>query len=412
MNTAIRIENVSKKYRLGEVGTGTLSHDLHRLWASLRGQPDPFAKVGEVNDREQGGGEYAWALKDVTFDVSQGEILGIIGRNGAGKSTLLKLLSRVTAPTTGCIKTKGRIASLLEVGTGFHPELTGRENVYLNGAIMGMTRNEVMKRLDEIVEFSGCAKYIDTPVKRYSSGMTVRLGFSVAAHLDCEILIVDEVLAVGDISFQQKCLGKIREISRGSGRTVIFVSHNMASVQSLCTSASLMEMGTVKATGDVSKIVEEYLSLEINKKIKSSIFKNGFSLQNDAGLFFQANCGDDIEIAFGVNSLEQIDSLSVGFLILGYDDVVLGGASSKMVLTYAKKTANRWYVRLTLIKPNLIQGEYKVKIYLGDGQVDQVSFDECLRLRINEFDVYRIGRALPSAWGKVFFNVNWDLEAG
>ncbi len=260
MTTAIRFENVSKQYRLGEVGTGTLSNDLHRTWAKLRGKPDPFAMVGAVNDREQRGGEYVWALKDVTFDVEQGEILGIIGRNGAGKSTLLKLLSRVTAPTTGYIKAKGRIASLLEVGTGFHPELTGRENVYLNGAILGMRRHEITKQLDDIVEFSGCAKYIDTPVKRYSSGMMVRLGFAVAAHLQCEILVVDEVLAVGDAEFQKRCINRMRDIA-GQGRTVIFVSHSLATITSLCKTAVLLDQGSKVFCGTAQEVVSEYLKV-------------------------------------------------------------------------------------------------------------------------------------------------------
>lgn len=280
MSIALKIENVSKMYRLGTVGTGTLSHDLNRWWAMLRGKEDPTLRIGQVNDRtksretsdEQGESSrssklatrnsvpnYVWALKDINLEVQEGEILGIIGRNGAGKSTLLKLLSRVTAPTAGSIKARGRIASLLEVGTGFHPELTGRENVYLNGAIMGMTRCEVAKRLDEIVEFSGCAKYIDTPVKRYSSGMTVRLGFAVAAHLECEILIVDEVLAVGDVEFQRKCLKKMREISKGSGKTILFVSHVMESVRALCTKGLLLQNGTVFQQGDNEEIISAYL---------------------------------------------------------------------------------------------------------------------------------------------------------
>lgn len=259
MATAIKIENLSKQYRLGEVGTGTLSHDLHRVWAKLRGKPDPFAKVGGDNNREQAGGEYVWALKDVSFEVQQGEILGIIGRNGAGKSTLLKMLSRVTAPTAGKIKTKGRIASLLEVGTGFHPELTGRENIYLNGAIMGMTRTEINKRLDEIVEFSGCAKYIDTPVKRYSSGMTVRLGFAVAAHLDCETLVVDEVLAVGDADFQKKCIGKMQDVATNGGRTVLFVSHQLNMVSLLCERVCILGAGSITSMGQTADIVAEYV---------------------------------------------------------------------------------------------------------------------------------------------------------
>ena len=235
-NIAIKVENLSKQYRLGQVGTGTISHDINRWWHLMRGKEDPYLKIGESNDRtSKGNSEYVWALRDINFEVEKGEVLGIIGKNGAGKSTLLKLLSKVTSPTIGAIKTKGRIASLLEVGTGFHPEMTGRENIYMNGTIMGMSRQEISAKLDEIVEFAGVSRYIDTPVKRYSSGMTVRLGFSIAAHLEPEILIVDEVLAVGDAEFQKKAIGKMQDVSKGEGRPVLFVSHNMASVRALCS---------------------------------------------------------------------------------------------------------------------------------------------------------------------------------
>lgn len=236
MATAIEFNDISKLYRLGLVSTGTLVHDLTRWWTiNVQGREDPYLKIGETNDRAtKGESDYVWALKDIDFKVEQGDVVGIIGKNGAGKSTLLKILSRVTAPTTGTIKAKGRIGSLLEVGTGFHPEMTGRENIYLNGAILGMTKPEITKKLDEIIDFSGCERYIDTPVKRYSSGMMVRLGFAVAAHLDPEILVVDEVLAVGDAEFQKKAIGKMQDVSKGEGRTVLFVSHNMASVRQLC----------------------------------------------------------------------------------------------------------------------------------------------------------------------------------
>lgn len=228
----LKAENISKQYRLGQVGTGTLSHDLNRMWHKMRGKDDPYLKIGETNNRaEKGKSEYVWSLQNINFEIEQGDAVGIIGRNGAGKSTLLKLLSKVTKPTSGKIYTRGRIASLLEVGTGFHPEMTGRENVYLNGAILGMTRKEISRKFDEIVDFSGVERYIDTPVKRYSSGMYVRLAFAVAAHLESEILIVDEVLAVGDAEFQKKCLGKMGDVTKGEGRTVLFVSHNMTAVK-------------------------------------------------------------------------------------------------------------------------------------------------------------------------------------
>jgi lipopolysaccharide transport system ATP-binding protein len=258
---SIVFENISKQYRLGLVSTGTIAHDLNRWWTmNILRREDPYLKIGETNDRsKKGSSEYVWALKDINFKVEQGDVVGIIGKNGAGKSTLLKLLSRVTAPTTGCIKARGRIASLLEVGTGFHPEMTGRENIYMNGAIMGMTKQEIGRKLDEIIDFSGCERYIDTPVKRYSSGMTVRLGFAIAAHLEPEILVVDEVLAVCDAEFQKKAIGKMKDVSQGGGRTVLFVSHNMAAVKSLCKKGVLLENGMVKETGDVDTVVGHYL---------------------------------------------------------------------------------------------------------------------------------------------------------
>jgi len=259
--TAIEFNNISKQYRLGLVSTRTLSHDLNRWWVTkILRKEDPYLKIGSVNDRASAAdSDYVWALKDINFKVEQGDVVGIIGKNGAGKSTLLKLLSRVTTPTTGTIKARGRIASLLEVGTGFHPEMTGRENIYMNGAIMGMTKTEITRKLDEIVDFAGVERYIDTPVKRYSSGMMVRLGFAVAAHLDPEILVVDEVLAVGDAEFQKKAIGKMQDVSKGEGRTVLFVSHNMASLRMLCYEGVLLENGRVKAIGEINEICDLYL---------------------------------------------------------------------------------------------------------------------------------------------------------
>ena len=259
---AIKFENISKQYRLGEIGTGTLSHDLNRWWYRVRGLEDPYLKIGDTNDRTcKGESDYVWALKDINFEVKQGEVLGIIGKNGAGKSTLLKILSKVTKPTTGVIKARGRSASLLEVGTGFHPEMTGRENIYMNGAIMGMTKAEITRKFDEIVDFAGVERYIDTPVKRYSSGMTVRLGFAIAAHLEPEILVVDEVLAVGDAEFQKKAVGKMQDVSRNEGRTVLFVSHNMSAIKNLCSSGLILSQGHLYLRQCIEKCVEEYLNL-------------------------------------------------------------------------------------------------------------------------------------------------------
>lgn len=261
MATAIEFNHVSKQYRLGLVSTRTLSHDLDRWFqTSILRREDPYLKIGEVNDRaSKGSSEYVWALRDIDFKVEQGDVVGIIGKNGAGKSTLLKLLSKVTAPTTGTIRARGRIASLLEVGTGFHQEMTGRENIYMNGAILGMTKQEITSKLDEIVAFSGCERYLDTPVKRYSSGMMVRLGFAVAAHLDPEILVVDEVLAVGDAEFQKKAIGKMQDISHGEGRTVLFVSHNMHSIKQLCNSGVVLKNGSVDYIGAVNDAVDYYV---------------------------------------------------------------------------------------------------------------------------------------------------------
>ena len=259
--TAIEFDHVGKQYRLGLVSTGTLAHDLNRFWQTkILHREDPYLKIGETNDRsKKGESDYVWALRDIDFKVEQGDVVGIIGRNGAGKSTLLKLLSRVTAPTTGVIRARGRIGSLLEVGTGFHPEMTGRENIFMNGTIMGMTTAEIKRKLDEIVDFSGCERYLDTPVKRYSSGMMVRLGFAVAAHLEPEILVVDEVLAVGDAEFQKKAIGKMQDVSRGGGRTVLFVSHNMRSVRNLCTSSVVLENGRIAFLGDVDSGISYYM---------------------------------------------------------------------------------------------------------------------------------------------------------
>ena len=276
----IKVENLSKAYQIGQIGTGTISRDIERFWLTkIMGKDDPFLKIGETNDRSsKGNSDIVWSLKEVNFEINEGEAVGIIGKNGAGKSTLLKLLSRVTAPTTGEIKVKGRIASLLEVGTGFHPELSGRENIYLNGAILGMRKKEITSKLDEIIDFSGVERYIDTPVKRYSSGMYVRLAFAVAAHLESEILIVDEVLAVGDAEFQKKCLGKMGDISKGQGRTVLFVSHNMAAVQSLCSKGLVLNNGRVQFEGSISGAVNQYL-----KQFTQDLREVQYTLDNAPG---------------------------------------------------------------------------------------------------------------------------------
>lgn len=285
-NAVIEFNHISKQYILGMIGTGTLNQDLNRWWAKVRGKEDPFLKVGEVNDRsKKADSRFVWALRNVDFKVQQGEVVGIIGKNGAGKSTLLKILSRVTSPTVGDIKIKGRIASLLEVGTGFHPEMTGRENIYMNGCIMGMTKQEIACKFDEIVDFAGVEKYIDTPVKRYSSGMMVRLGFAIAAHLEPEILVVDEVLAVGDAEFQKKAIGKMQDVSKGEGRTVLFVSHNMAAVRSLCTRGILLKDGSIDYMGTVPDTINRYINTQDSVNLSRIVdnikwVKNTLSITN------------------------------------------------------------------------------------------------------------------------------------
>ena len=341
MSTAIKIENVSKQYRLGVISTGTLSHDLNRWWTTkILRKEDPYLKIGSVNDRSQkADSEYVWALKDINMEIEQGDVVGIIGKNGAGKSTLLKLLSRVTKPTTGCIKYKGRIASLREVGTGFHPEMTGRENIYMNGAIMGMTKHEITRKLDEIVDFSGCERYIDTPVKRYSSGMTVRLGFAIAAHLDPEILVVDEVLAVGDAEFQKKAIGKMQDVSKGEGRTVLFVSHNMASIRQLCKHGVLLEKGMVNFSGDVNTVVNKYVSThksnmsedlalwkkrEGNGRVK---FQRVYVTDREGKELETVLTGSDVVFNFDVYAKDCCE-IDLGFSFFTTDDVMISNLYS------------------------------------------------------------------------------------
>jgi lipopolysaccharide transport system ATP-binding protein len=308
-NIAIEFEHVSKQYRLGLVSTKTLSHDIRRFWiTNVLGKEDPYLKIGETNDRaSKGNSEYVWALRDIDFKVEQGDVVGIIGKNGAGKSTLLKLLSRVTGPTTGTIRAHGRIGSLLEVGTGFHGEMTGRENIFMNGAILGMSRAEIQSKLDEIIDFSGCERYIDTPVKRYSSGMTVRLGFAVAAFLEPEILVVDEVLAVGDAEFQKKAIGKMKDVSQGQGRTVLFVSHNMGSIRQLCTRGVLLKNGMIDFMGDVNETVSRYLVAnigEVDTEIIERLDKIGNKKVEITNIAFKQANGEYITEAFMGEPLE------------------------------------------------------------------------------------------------------------
>jgi len=374
---AIEVRNLSKVYRLGEIGTGTLSRDLHRAIARLMGKEDPFLKVGEANDRaRKGSTDIVYSLKDLNFDIVQGDVVGIIGRNGAGKSTLLKILSRVTTPTTGEARIRGRIASLLEVGTGFHPELTGKENIFLNGAILGMRKWEIRKKFDEIVEFSGVERYIDTPVKRYSSGMYVRLAFAVAAHLESEILVVDEVLAVGDAEFQKKCLGKMGEISRGQGRTILFVSHNMAAVKQLCNKGIVLEKGVVVFQGTEHDSVLRYQSSS-NLRRSYSFNQNSEKFENDnirilefevsplTGSFVSISSGILFKLSF-FNHLEGIN-LDVTFELRSVDETIVfhhGAFVSKR-----NDSLKGVYTIEGQLPPNLINaGVYKFKLIFGKDQ--------------------------------------------
>lgn len=377
-NLAIKLENISKLYRLGQVGTGTLQQDIKRWWWKMRGKGDPFAKVGEVNDRStKGVSDYIWALKDVNFEVEKGEVLGIIGRNGAGKSTLLKILSKTTSPTSGSIKINGRIASLLEVGTGFHPELTGRENIYLNGAILGMTKREIRSKFDEIVDFSGVERYIDTPVKRYSSGMYVRLAFAVAAHLEPEILIVDEVLAVGDAEFQKKCLGKMKDVSVNDGRTVLFVSHNMAAVRTLCNQGLVMQNGSISYIGGALESVEYYQKLSNistffehkgnteNAPGNNNIKILKFETKPTNGDYLTISSGVDFELEF-YNNKTNIN-LDVTFELINSDEIAIFHIGE--LITVDKDSKKGIYKVQGQIPTNLLNaGTYKFNLIFGEDQ--------------------------------------------
>lgn len=383
----LKAENISKQYRLGQVGTGTLSHDLNRWWYKIRGKENPYLKIGDINDRStKGSSDYVWALQDINFEVERGEVLGIIGKNGAGKSTLLKILSKVTAPTTGSIKSRGRIASLLEVGTGFNGEMTGRENIFLNGAILGMTKKEIASKLDEIIEFSGCERYIDTPVKRYSSGMTVRLAFAVAAFLEPEILVVDEVLAVGDAEFQKKAIGKMQDISKGEGRTVLFVSHNMPAVRSLCTRGIVLEYGKVVFEGEINESVNYYLTSNINLNNSNLLLKNGcFDFNDhpkkkvkDFGIInVQIYCDDEItntlitsskvDFKFTYKLKSKFREPVLGIVVKDTDDVEILGLNNRN--TGDKLSLDSLTGTITLSFPvfRIIKSKtYSVDIYFGD----------------------------------------------
>lgn len=385
----LKAENISKQYRLGTVGTGTLSHDLNRWWHKIRGKEDPYLRIGDTNDRTtKGESDYVWALQDINFEAQRGEVLGIIGKNGAGKSTLLKILSKVTAPTTGSIKSKGRIASLLEVGTGFNGELTGRENVFLNGAILGMTKKEITSKLDEIIAFSGCERYIDTPVKRYSSGMTVRLAFAVAAFLEPEILVIDEVLAVGDAEFQKKAIGKMQDISKGEGRTVLFVSHNMAAVRSLCTRGVLLENGKVKLIGSIDEVLDKY-------SIKEDTFSQVFVSKNN-GVIMKPQLtkvlidkneieSNNLVLKATFSSPISIKNPSLGIVVFNHLSNPVFGTNSRMHNKgYIDKRCKEGTMKLTINDLPLLPGHYYISLYFGDSIADFEIYEEVLKFELKD----------------------------
>jgi len=388
-STVILVENISKAYHLGQIGTGTLSRDLQVWWAKLWGKPNPLLRIGQ-KDHGNRDGEIVWALKDVNFSVDQGEVLGIIGRNGAGKSTVLKILSRVTAPTSGRVKVKGRITSLLEVGTGFHPELTGRENIYLNGAILGMTKQEVQQKFDEIAAFAEVEKFIDTPVKRYSSGMYVRLAFAVAAHLNSEILIVDEVLAVGDRDFQKKCLGKMGDVAK-EGRTVLFVSHNLGSIQRLCSRAAIMDNGRLSSGGDVHTVIDRYVSQNTQLVgIRSDLYnlpmpswqrrlRGDLSFSKCALINSTNQCTADLKfkepftIHLELISNKKFDNMNIGIGIRSpLDEKIASVRAADYGVSYSIDPLQPLRINISINHFHLLPGHYNLLIYAlsrGEGDI-------------------------------------------
>ncbi len=409
MSTVIQIENLSKVYRLGEIGTGSFTRDMERWYARARGKEDPFTRIGEVPQMKSG---LVSSLQQINLNIGQGEAVGVVGRNGAGKSTLLKILSRVTGPTTGSVKIKGRIASLLEVGTGFHPDLTGRENIYLNGAILGMRKSEIKRKLDQIIDFSGVEKYIDTPVKRYSSGMYVRLAFAVAAHLDSDILVVDEVLAVGDAEFQKKCLGKMGEISKGEGRTVLFVSHNMSAIRQLCNRCIYLDKGRLEFSGEVNEGLSLYynsiktssagrLRFFENRKVKSSTRITGFEVKQDP----VKGC----LVSVGVESSDIVKNMEIAF---GIND----GLGLRLATFHSRFTNQQFDLQpgnnlLTCQIENffLKQESYSMNIFLGN-KFEVIDFlEEPVEFEIAEYDFYPSGIVPDGSQGNLLAPHHWHI---
>lgn len=417
----IKAEDISKQYRLGLVGTGTVRDDVKRWWYDLRGKEDPFLKIGEANNRAvKGESDYVWSLRDINFEISQGESVGIIGRNGAGKSTLLKILSQVTQPTTGKIYTKGRIASLLEVGTGFHPEMTGRENIFLNGAILGMRKDEIKRKFDEIVDFSGVERYIDTPVKRYSSGMYVRLAFAVAAHLESEILIVDEVLAVGDADFQKKCLGKMNDVSKGEGRTVLFVSHSMASVKKLCTKGLVLQNGTNVYQGGIEDVVHFYennlISTERNLEIEYTEekelpmqLKKVKLLNNRINKLF--NTLDELVFEFDLVCRKNVEGAYVTIDLKDVNDELVYWSGDYTSDRFVKNIKGEIKMACSLPQSILTSGIYNVSfaIYSPVSGVVQNEYTKIITFEIEESQSSYLSQFNINYPGKIGIPSKWDV---
>lgn len=421
MTKVIEINNLSKVYDLGLVGTGTLSKDLNRAWAKLRGKPDPYATLVELNDRtKKSSTNMVYALKDINFSVEQGEVLGIIGKNGAGKSTLLKILSQITSPSTGLIKMKGRVASLLEVGTGMHPEMTARQNIYLNGSLMGMRRHEITSKLDEIIDFAGIEKYIDTPIKRFSSGMKVRLGFAIAAFLEPEILIVDEVLAVGDAEFQKKAIGKMQDVSKGEGRTVLFVSHNMTSVKKLCSSGLVLENGMVKFTGTTEFAINNYIKENSRKQDINLLKRNdrtysGFAKFKDLLINNNepySNFSKELNFRIEIISNRKINNVQIALTICSLSEhrICCIDSKSQGININLKKGNN--LINVSCFGIRLLPSEYSIMAWMGEQSYTLDLVENAKHFKVEATDFYNSGNILSIDKHGYFYTepASWKIE--
>jgi lipopolysaccharide transport system ATP-binding protein len=425
-DVVISVENLWKQYRYGVLSHRALYKDLQSWWARFRGREDPNLPVGNPSpityhqEPVSDDADHFWALRDINFEVKRGEVLGIIGKNGAGKSTLLKIMSRVTAPTKGQINIKGRVASLLEVGTGFHPELTGRENIFLNGAILGMTKDEIRRKFDEIVAFAEIDKFIDTPVKRYSSGMYVRLAFAVAAHLEPETLVVDEVLAVGDASFQKKCIGKMGDVSK-EGRTVLFVSHNMASIQKLCSKSILLDNGYLEMYGSTEHIITHYLSHQGTQPVNNNLqnYRSGWAIpliesarmlntENQETNKFPLGSGFIFEIIFKSNHMLKKPVLGI---VINHPSLgTIGGVNMRMTdFEIGGGPHTSGIMRCIINRLPLLQGYYTADIWLGDGENDLDCLTGYLTFEVIATDIYKTGKQPFSNFGTIYIEPIWEF---